>query len=190
MSNNALAFRDVTFDVKKINNQIYFTSEQLAQALGYSDDRSVTKIYNRNSEEFTEAMSVVVNLTTTGNLKADTRIFNLRGCHLIAMFAKTHVAKSFRKWVLDLLDQELSPIDVKRYDYVYGRHSIDSLRDWAMRALEGKNREKVLEHCLESEKVLVRGWTEIDEAKNQLVCAVAMLRRWSLAWGNAAPLQR
>jgi len=188
---NALAFRNVTFDVKKINNQIYITSAQLAQALGYAEDRSVSNIYTRNQDEFTDAMSVVINLSTTANLKADTRVFNLRGCHLIAMFAKTPVAKDFRKWALDVLDKELNPqFEVKRYDYQRGRQEIDSLRDWAMSSLEGKNRERVLEHCRESEKVLVRGWTEIDEAKNHLVIAVAMLRRWSLSWGNAAPLQR
>ncbi|MGC6299300.1 hypothetical protein ACMXZB_12455, partial [Pasteurella multocida] len=33
-------------------------------------------------------------------------IFSLRGCHLIAMFARTPIAKEFRKWVLDILDRE------------------------------------------------------------------------------------
>ncbi|MGC6299240.1 hypothetical protein ACMXZB_12110, partial [Pasteurella multocida] len=35
-------------------------------------------------------------------------IFSLRGCHLIAMFARTPIAKEFRKWVLDILDRETS----------------------------------------------------------------------------------
>lgn len=35
------------------------------------------------------------------------RIFNLRGCHLITFFARTPVAKEFRKWVLDVLDKEV-----------------------------------------------------------------------------------
>ena len=42
-----------------------------------------------------------------GNSKKAVRIFSLRGCHLLAMFAKTEVAKQFRKWVLDLLDKEV-----------------------------------------------------------------------------------
>lgn len=33
------------------------------------------------------------------------RIFSLRGCHLLAMFARTPVAKAFRKWVLDVIEQ-------------------------------------------------------------------------------------
>ena len=41
-----------------------------------------------------------------------TRVFSLRGAHLLAMFARTPVAKEFRKWVLDILDREVeqSPI--------------------------------------------------------------------------------
>ena len=33
------------------------------------------------------------------------RIFSLRGCHLLAMFARTPVAKAFRRWVLDVLEK-------------------------------------------------------------------------------------
>ena len=33
------------------------------------------------------------------------RIFSLRGCHLLAMFARTPVAKAFRRWVLDVIEQ-------------------------------------------------------------------------------------
>lgn len=43
------------------------------------------------------------------NLNLRLRIFSLRGCHLIAMFARTPVAKEFRKWVLDILDREVQP---------------------------------------------------------------------------------
>lgn len=40
------------------------------------------------------------------------RVFSLRGAHLLAMFARTTVAKEFRRWVLDILDREVnnSPI--------------------------------------------------------------------------------
>ena len=49
-------------------------------------------------------MSTVVNLTT-GVMELPTRIFSLRGCHLLAMFARTPVAKAFRRWVLDVIEQ-------------------------------------------------------------------------------------
>ncbi|WP_275061031.1 P22AR C-terminal domain-containing protein, partial [Enterobacter sp. GER_MD16_1505_Eko_090] len=54
-------------------------------------------------------MSVV---RKTGVVDIPVRVFSLRGCHLIAMFATTKVAKDFRRWVLDILDREIqhSPI--------------------------------------------------------------------------------
>jgi hypothetical protein len=52
-------------------------------------------------------MTALVELDTKGG-KQQVRIFSLRGCHLLAMFARTPVAKEFRKWVLDVIDQHLS----------------------------------------------------------------------------------
>ena len=47
----------------------------------------------------------VPEMGTTGHLLTKTRIFSLRGCHLLAMFARTPVAKAFRRWVLDVIEQ-------------------------------------------------------------------------------------
>ncbi|WP_249534073.1 BRO family protein [Escherichia coli] len=107
-----LAFRDVKFTPINHNNQIWFTSKELAAALKYASTKAVTDIYNKNIDEFTDGMSQVVESTTSGNYRKKTRIFSLRGAHLIAMFARTPVAKEFRRWVLDILDREIqqSPI--------------------------------------------------------------------------------
>lgn len=105
-----LTFNRTNFQPINKANQIWLTASQLAEALEYSDVRSVTKIYQRNADEFTSSMTEVVKLTTTNNnvnLQTSTRIFSLRGCHLVAMFARTKVAKEFRKWVLDILDKEV-----------------------------------------------------------------------------------
>lgn len=104
MSN--LAFRGITFNVQSINNRIYISSAQLAAALGYANENAVTKIYNRNSDEFTDEMTRLPNLGSTANLKAERRVFSLRGAHLVAMFSRTPIAKEFRRWVLDVLDRE------------------------------------------------------------------------------------
>ena len=40
----------------------------------------------------------------SSGVQTEQRLFSLRGCHLIAMFAKTDIAKQFRVWVLDILD--------------------------------------------------------------------------------------
>lgn len=100
----SLCFNDFTFSPVIHDNQPWIPARQLANALGYKDERSVHKIYERNKDEFSSMMSTVVNLTT-GVMELPTRIFSLRGCHLLAMFARTPVAKAFRKWVLDVIEQ-------------------------------------------------------------------------------------
>ncbi|NMR01612.1 hypothetical protein HJ420_10495 [Xylella fastidiosa] len=82
----------------------YLSARDLARALGYADERSVLRIYARRADEFTEQMTCVVKLTPQGEQARDIRIFSPRGCHLVAMFARTSVATAFRRWVLDVLE--------------------------------------------------------------------------------------
>lgn len=103
-----LAFHGTQFNTITHNNQIWLTSKDLAKALQYATSNAVTALYNKNTDEFTAGMSQVVESTTSGNYKKKVRIFSLRGAHLIAMFARTSIAKEFRKWVLDILDKEMS----------------------------------------------------------------------------------
>lgn len=90
----------------------WLTSSDLAKALQYSNSRAVTMIYNKYADEFTNGMTQVLEVSTSGNYRKKVRVFSLRGAHLIAMFARTDVAKEFRRWVLDILDREVqqSPI--------------------------------------------------------------------------------
>jgi len=93
-------------------DDIWLTSADLAKALGYASSKSVSTIYSRNSDEFSNGMSKVIKMMTNGinnNLREKSvRVFSLRGCHLIAMFATTDKAKEFRRWVLDILDREVA----------------------------------------------------------------------------------
>lgn len=93
-------------------DDVWLTSSDIAKALGYASPKSVSTIYSRNTDEFTDAMSMVIKMKTNGinnNLREKSvRVFSLRGCHLIAMFATTAVAKEFRRWVLDILDREVA----------------------------------------------------------------------------------
>lgn len=102
----ALCFNDVQFDVIPQNSQPWVRGYQIGTALGYGEnaDVSVRKLFTRHADEFTPAMTAVVKLPSEGG-EQETRIFSLRGCHLLAMFARTPVAKEFRKWVLDVLDK-------------------------------------------------------------------------------------
>lgn len=101
----SLSFNDTAFIPVTIEQSPWLRSTDIARALGYADERSVSRIYSRNAEEFTENMTQVIEITEGVNLTTTARIFSLRGCHLLAMFSRTPVAKAFRKWVLDVLDR-------------------------------------------------------------------------------------
>lgn len=108
----SLSFNSTQFHpIQRNDDQIWITSSELARALGYAREDSVSRIYDRKSDEFTSDMTLTVKLTVkgfgNGNSEKDMRIFSLRGCHLITFFARTPVAKEFRKWVLDVLEKEV-----------------------------------------------------------------------------------
>lgn len=97
----SLTFNAIQFHpIQQNDDQIWITSSELARALGYAREDSVSRIYDRKSDEFTSNMTTTVKLTVvraTGSVEMDNRIFSLRGCHLITFFARTPVAKEFRK---------------------------------------------------------------------------------------------
>lgn len=114
---NIVARSDLNFQGKAIvpvtgMTGIWLTSAEIANALQYKSAKSVTNLFNQNSDEFTSGMTQVIESVTSGNYRKKVRVFSLRGAHLIAMFARTDVAKEFRRWVLDILDREVahSPI--------------------------------------------------------------------------------
>lgn len=102
-----LTFQNTTLSVINQHNQTYITASDLGVALEYAMPmQAVLKIYDRNADEFTAEMTALIEMPTAGGIQK-VRIFSLRGAHLIAMFARTKVAKDFRKWVLDILDREV-----------------------------------------------------------------------------------
>ena len=102
-----LTFQNTNLSVINQNNQTFLTASDLGLALEYASPlQAVLKIYDRNADEFTTEMTALVEMKTAGGIQK-VRIFSLRGAHLIAMFARTKIAKEFRKWVLDVLDKEV-----------------------------------------------------------------------------------
>lgn len=101
-------------------NDIWLSSADVAKALHYKSTKSVTNLFNHYSDEFSPGMTMVIESVTNGingtSRRMKVRVFSLRGAHLLAMFARTPVAKEFRRWVLDILDREIqhSPI-VKQF---------------------------------------------------------------------------
>lgn len=112
MSALALSFNNQPIPTISHNGQIWLTSAELAKALEYAHENAVTKIFNRNKEEFTDKMTAILptqtgSLGESSGLQREQRIFSLRGCHLLAMFSRTEIAKQFRVWVLDILDNNV-----------------------------------------------------------------------------------
>lgn len=66
VANYELKFQNTTFHPVVDGGHIWLTSTELACALEYADSKSITKLYTRNKDEFTAAMSMVVNMTTNG----------------------------------------------------------------------------------------------------------------------------
>lgn len=142
-----IQFQDTELSIIDHDGRPWLTSADVASSLGYSDTRKVTHIYQRHSAEFREDMSTVLKMGTVGNIKRNTRIFSPRGCHLIAMFARTDRAKEFRKWVLDVLEglehrhrahpDPYAGIDLAAIDRrasAIGLQLQGQVRDWLIRA--------------------------------------------------------
>ena len=103
-----LTFQTTSLSVINQHNQTFISARDLGLALTYKNPTSdIMRIYDRNADEFTAEMTALIEMPTAGGIQK-VRIFSLRGAHLIAMFARTKVAKDFRKWVLDILDREVS----------------------------------------------------------------------------------
>lgn len=109
---SALTFNDVSLFPIIYHGTPWIRAVELARALGLSREDKVAQIYQRHADEFTSDMTQLIENVAepqnevSQNLSAGRcRIFSLRGCHLVAMFARTPVAKAFRRWVLDVLDK-------------------------------------------------------------------------------------
>ena len=103
----SLSFRNTQFNVTDIHGKPWLRSPQIAEALGYSQENRISDLYNRNADEFTDSMTQLIELPTAGGIQK-VRVFSLRGCHLLGMLARTKIAKEFRRWVLDVLEKEVS----------------------------------------------------------------------------------
>jgi prophage antirepressor-like protein len=108
MNSLALTFHEVNLKPLPSNDHyVWISSTQIGLALGYANpETAITKLFNRKSDEFTSDMARLVEVKTNGGIQ-QIRVFSLRGAHLIALFARTPVAKEFRKWVLDVLEKEV-----------------------------------------------------------------------------------
>lgn len=106
--NLTLSFRNTKFDITDIHGQPWLRGYQIGNALDYTDPAvAISKLFDRNADEFTDSMTQLIELPTAGGVQK-VRVFSLRGCHLLGMLARTKIAKEFRRWVLDVLEKEVS----------------------------------------------------------------------------------
>lgn len=106
--NLTLSFRNTKLDITDIHGQPWLRGYQIGNALGYTDPAAaISKLFDRNTNEFTDSMTQLIELPTAGGVQK-VRVFSLRGCHLLGMLARTKIAKEFRRWVLDVLEKEVS----------------------------------------------------------------------------------
>ncbi len=93
--------------------QRWLTAEEAGLCLGYNPANArqgILKIYERHADEFTEADTFVVKLTTNpqgGN--PNTRIFSGTGCIKLGFFTNTARAKDFRHWASQVLAGQPAP---------------------------------------------------------------------------------
>lgn len=115
-----LNFEGTAFNVLDHHGKVWLRAADIAEALGYSRSDKISRIYRRHAREFTPDMTAVVeapDLEHTKGVPGDleprsgvagqnrtTRIFSLRGAHLLGMLARTAKAAAFRVWVLNVLE--------------------------------------------------------------------------------------
>lgn len=142
-----LTFNGHEFNVIQHSGQPYLTLADVAQALyakegGTQSDapfdrgvRQLNTLYRRHADEFRPDMTAIVKMHTAGGMQ-DVRIFSLRGCHLLGMFARTEVAKNFRRWALDVLDEHLN--EGKGWQQEFNRAWLEYTSERAVASLCGK----------------------------------------------------
>ncbi|BCB06798.1 hypothetical protein HHSLTHF2_06880 [Vreelandella venusta] len=113
------------------DGEVWARGVQIAHALGYRDESAISRIYARNKDEFSDTMTCTVKLTDQNGQRKTTRIFSLRGAHLLAMFARTKKAKAFRRWVLDILDTIAKGGDYAKQQWEYARQALEDRREQA-----------------------------------------------------------
>lgn len=101
-------------------NEIFISIEELAEAIGFSDEKSIKKILERNSDLYNKEFSFlrkVENLENGIIKKRQKRFFTEQGIYEVALLANTERAISFRRFARELITKyrkkELAPLPAK-----------------------------------------------------------------------------
>lgn len=146
---NELTFGDCRIEMISRDGELWARLPQIGAALGYANPYKVQQLYERNADEFTDTMTAVINLPSAGGTQK-TRVFSLRGAHLLGMFARTKVAKEFRRWVLDILDALHRGGEYVMQQYRKAREELEQGREAASECGKGLNRWKQIKRPLQN----------------------------------------
>lgn len=100
-------FGEVECDIYSNEKEMFMTSTQLGECLGYNDPRkSISNLVNRFEYLKEKDFSSVTNLMTVEGereVNRETRVFTEDGIYEVTMLAKTEKAKEFRAFIRKLL---------------------------------------------------------------------------------------
>ena len=122
-----LTFANLTIQTIDRDGERWLTISDIAAALypyenkGGSQseapfEKRVRNLYARHAEEFSDSMTALIEVQTAGGVQK-TRVFSLRGAHLLGMFARSKRAKAFRRWVLDIIEQHRHDAGILTAEY-------------------------------------------------------------------------
>lgn len=96
-------FGEIECDIYSNEKEMFMTSTQLGECLGYSNPRiAISNIVERNDYLKNKEFSGVIILSTPSG-KQETRVFTEDGIYEVTMLAKTEKAKEFRAFIRKLL---------------------------------------------------------------------------------------
>lgn len=136
-----------------------YEKEGGAQTDTPSVESRVRKLYQRHADEFRKDMTALIRMQTGGGMQ-EVRVFSLRGCHLLGMFARTTVAKQFRSWALDVLDSQLN--EGKGWQQEFNKAWMEYTSEKAVASLCGKRLRRLRD---KSKPLMKRVTSAADKAQ-------------------------
>lgn len=96
-------FNDIKCDIYSKDNEVYMTSTQLGEALGYKNPRqSISNLVNRFAYLKEKEFSGVTKMMTPSG-EQEIRIFTEDGIYEVTMLSRTETGKKFRKVVRGII---------------------------------------------------------------------------------------
>lgn len=124
---------------KDMNDNIYMTREQIAQALEYKDKTPLVRLHQNYQDEF-DAMSVQIarfervvskqhHLENVQNTQSDTLLYNEDGVYEITFLSRQPKANEFRAWVRERI-KEIRKFGFTTQTNGGGAHTVDTMAEF------------------------------------------------------------